>query len=105
MQVCRLPLQRKLIHGQGMLKDRSMTTVLRALVALLIVFAVFAVLVSPAPDELPGTTPHLTLYALTFVFTILSVGDIASHFTELDASMQLPADGNDLLILQCTRIC
>ena len=87
-------------------RNRSQIGLLRCLIALLAALAVFAVLVSPAPDELPGTTPHLTLFALTLASAFISLADLPSRLNDkLRAFMLLPADGDDLLTLQCTRLC
>jgi hypothetical protein len=87
-------------------RDRNLITMPRALIAVLIVLAVFAVLVSPAPDELPGTTPHLMPHALMFAFVLLSLPNTIRSATErLAMSLPSPSPGADLLTLQCTRLC
>ncbi len=63
-------------------RNRSQIGLLRCLIALLAALAVFAVLVSPAPDELPGTTPHLTLFALTLASAFISLADLPSRFSD-----------------------
>ena len=78
----------------------------RVLIALLAAFAVAAVLISPAPDELPGTTPHFDLYAAVFTTFLLSAPQLVSLPGIGDgAQLQSPSLAVDLLTLECTRLC
>jgi hypothetical protein len=85
---------------------RNPSTLPKTLITLLAVFAVFAVLVSPAPDELPGTTPHFGHYTPVLIATFLSLRNTAgSAFETLTSLMQSPSRVADRLTLQCTRLC
>lgn len=86
--------------------DSDLITVPRALIAVLVVVAVFTILVHPAFDGLPGTNPHSNHHALTFASVFLSLGFTACAVNEkLAAFIQAPLHGVDLLTLQCTLLC
>jgi hypothetical protein len=78
----------------------------KSFIALLAAFAVLAVLISPALDELPGTAPHVLHHSIT-----LSVISVPQLFHSLKLTLQTHVtslklvSGTDLLILVCTRLC
>ena len=78
----------------------------RMIAALLAAVAVLAVLISPAPDELPGTTPHFDHYASVFASFLLSVPQLVTCLSAGLASPVLALKRTlDLLTLECTRLC
>jgi len=79
----------------------------KSFIAVLAAFAVLAVLISPALDELPGTAPHLLHHTVS-----LAVISVPLLFQVVHSESQRPetrlkkiASGTDLLILECTRLC
>ena len=79
----------------------------KSFVAVLAAFAVLAVLISPALDELPGTAPHVLHHSITL--SVISVPHLF-HSLELTrqthvTSLKKLVSGTDLLILECTRLC
>jgi hypothetical protein len=79
----------------------------KSFLALLAAFAVVAVLISPALDELPGTAPHILHHSVTL--SVISVPQLF-HIVELTRQTQVMSakklvSGTDLLTLECTRLC
>jgi hypothetical protein len=79
----------------------------KSFIAVLAAFAVLAVLISPALDELPGTAPHVLHHSITL--SVISVPHLF-HSVELIrqthvTSLKKLVSGTDLLILECTRLC
>jgi hypothetical protein len=79
----------------------------KLLIAVLAAFAVLAVLISPALDELPGTAPHILHHSIT-----LSIVSVPHLFDSVEltrqthvTSLKKLVSGTDLLILECTRLC
>jgi hypothetical protein len=86
---------------------RNVQSLPKSFLAVLGFFAVLAVLISPALDELPGTAPHILHHSVTL--SVISVPHLF-HSVELTRQMHVTSvkklvSGTDLLILECTRLC
>jgi hypothetical protein len=67
---------------------------------------VLAVLITPAPDELPSTPAHAFHYAFFFPAAVASLEAPIRLASELLTSVgPMIHSGTELLSLTCTRIC
>ena len=75
-----------------------------AIVAVLAAMGVLFVLITPVPDELPSTGPHVanTIFAFVLV-SFYSPSDIVSA-AQPEAGLTLPLSCVDRLSLTCTRL-
>jgi hypothetical protein len=75
-------------------------------VIILAALSVFAVLITPAPDELPCTTAHKSLQPQLFLANITSVLAQPVHLNDRPASAETRFVGVvDVLSLTCTFLC
>lgn len=75
-----------------------------AVIAIIAVFGLLFVLITPAPDELPTTGPHALIEILppTLVSIYLPLNPLLSDRSEVEFST--PFTTNDLLAVLCTRL-
>jgi len=74
--------------------------------AVLAAVGILFVLITPAPDELPSTGPHVQNHAALLAPNVLYLlsGDIMSHHG-IELGAPLASATIDLLSITCTRLC
>ena len=76
-----------------------------AVVALAAVVAILFVLITPTPDELPGTGPHSLTKLFIPVSDSISLSDGPLFTGRVEMAFPVVSAGVDLLSLTCSRLC